>query len=88
MHPLQRRSLFAILAIAESAIQQMRSILAAGDLAEDVPLPQRTREAVQPQNRDYLSEKEEAELERDMEEARLRMVAEEEARLNQIWGQS
>jgi hypothetical protein len=84
MHPLQRRSLFAILAIAESAIQQMRSILAQGDEAQDIAVPQRTRAVNQPQA-DYLDEKEEAALAREMEEERLRMIAEDEKRIHGLW---
>ncbi len=66
MHPLQRRSLFAILTIAESAIQQMKSILAQEPDAEGVPKAARPP---QPSigEKEYLTESEEEAFERLLE---------------------
>ncbi len=84
MHPLQRRSLFAILSIAESAIQQMKSILAQED--PDAPAPVRKPQSSQPGTPEYLSENEEEEFERLFEADRQRMRTEDEKRVSELWG--
>lgn len=90
MHPLQRRSLFAILTIAESAIQQMRSILAQGD--DDVGAPTAPKPYVAPPqnaNGAYLSEQQEDENESELERMRLQWLqedAKQEKRMREIWG--
>lgn len=89
MNPLQRRSLFAILSLAESAIQQAKSIL-----AHDAPQPhglpgdltERVDPSPQPGTPEYLSESEEEEFEKMLEADRQRLMQEEERRLKALWG--
>ncbi len=86
MHPLQRRSLFAILTIAESAIQQMKSILAQEPDAEGVPKAARPP---QPSigEKEYLTESEEEAFERLLEDDRQKMVEADKARMANLWGE-
>ncbi len=88
MHPLQRRSLFAILSLAEQAIQQAKAMLAqdpASGPHSTVREPQRGTN--HPGESDYLSETEEEQIERQLEEDRLSMKAEDEQRMKQLWGE-
>lgn len=84
MHPLQRRSLFAILSIAESAIQQMKAILAQDPDAIDAPARAHVQQS-QPGHPEYLSESEEEAFERGLEEDRQRMLQEEARRMQGLW---
>ncbi len=88
MHPLQRRSLFAILSIAESAIQQMKSILAHDSGGEgDEPRAPVRQQSVSPGEKEYLSEGEEEAFERLLEEDRQRMLDTDAKRMSELWGQ-
>lgn len=86
MHPLQRRSLFAILSIAESAIQQMKSILA-HDSGGDEPRAAVRQQSISPGEKEYLSEGEEEAFERLLEEDRQRMLDTDAKRMSELWGQ-
>lgn len=85
MHPIQRRSLFAILVIAESAIQQMKAILAQDPDGLDAPAARAKPQQSQTGNPEYLSESEEEAVERLLEEDRQRMVEEDARRMQDMW---
>ncbi len=85
MHPLQRRSLFAILSLAEQAIQQAKAMLAQDPADVHASAPRNA--SAQPGDSEYLSETEEEQIERMLEEDRLKMKEEDERRLGQLWGE-
>lgn len=92
MQPAQRRAILAILGMVESGIQQLRMLL-----EDESPLPSSSP----PQNEQpgapvehvnhhisYLSEQEDNDLERLMEEERLAMEQEHARAVKQFWSDS
>lgn len=83
MHPLQRRSLFAIISMIESGLQQLKSILALEAEGETHVVHKPTTSS--PGHGDYMSEDEEEALDKMLEEDRKQLAAEHAKKMAQFW---
>lgn len=82
MHPLQRRSLFAIISMIETGLQQLKSILAAN--AED-PEHVVHKPSPAPGHGEYMSEDEEEQFEKLLEEDRRKLAEEHNRKIAAFW---
>ncbi len=83
MHPLQRRSLFAIISMIESGLQQLKSILALD--AQDGAPPSAPQTKSAPGHGDYMSEDEEEKFEEMLERDRQQLAAEQAKKMADFW---
>ncbi len=76
MHPIQKKAIYAMLDAIENQMRYVKSLVLMEDETAAPPMKSSVPKAAQTE---YLDEEEELQIERDLEDARLKGKAEQEA---------